>query len=215
MNRDGRKGPGSPQQREKLCDVFCHPSGQSPWSCRVTSASLRSRLRRVRCDLSVLLFIYRLLHLPGHILAKQKNKWWEAPSLLRNVPLAQALSLHFAWLGSSRMSHRIWKKREEKEESRRSLFFSVLLHPPHSWDLPSSAQVCPRPRLFGQVPLSSEYFWGIFKAWRGFIPPTDFRGFYPSMILSRISPSPHSGHASISTHPKLFLTPTFQVWEVK
>lgn len=104
MNRHGSKCLESPQQREKHCDVFCHLSGQSPWSCRVTSASLRKRVRRVRHYLNVLLFIYRLFHLSGHIMEKLK-KWWEALSPLRNVSLAQALCLHSAWLGSSRIAH--------------------------------------------------------------------------------------------------------------
>lgn len=67
-NRDGRKGLESPQQREKHRYTFCLLAGQSPWSCRVISASLRNEVRRVRHDLSVLLFIYRLFH------GKNKNQ---------------------------------------------------------------------------------------------------------------------------------------------
>lgn len=42
-----RKGPESPQQREKHRDTFCHLSGQSPWSCRVTPVSLMDKVRRI------------------------------------------------------------------------------------------------------------------------------------------------------------------------
>lgn len=107
----------SPQQREKHCYVFCQLSGQSPGSCRVISASLRNGVKRVRPDLSVLLFIYRLFHLPAHIM---KEKWWEAPSLLRNVPLAKPCVYTLPGWDLPRITHS---------------FFSALLPPLHSWNL--------------------------------------------------------------------------------
>lgn len=71
MNEDGRKGLKFPQHREKHGYTFGHPAGQSSWSCKVIFAGLRNKVRRVRHDLNVLLFIYILFHLSVYIMGKK------------------------------------------------------------------------------------------------------------------------------------------------
>lgn len=144
-NRDGRKGLESPQQREKHRYTFCRLAGQSPWSCRVISASLRNEVRRVRHDLSVLLFIYRLFH------GKKKQT----------------------------------KKNQKKRDGRLFPFWEMCpWHKPCVYSLPGWDP--PRYRYHLNI------FEGLSKPEGELIPPTDFRGFCPSMILSRIWPSPNA-----------------------
>lgn len=147
-----RKGPESPQQREKHGDTFCHLSGQSPWSCGVTAASLEDKVRRV----SMLSYLFTdSASLWTH--HGQKTRC-ESPSLLRNVPLC----LHFAWLD-----------------------LPASLTAPFPFSLPSTAEICPALGRFApdhiylvRYHYHLSIFGGIIKAWRGFIPLTDLRGFF-------------------------------------
>lgn len=161
MNEDGRKGLEFPQQREKHRYTFGHPAGQSSWSCQIIFASLRNEVRRVRHDHNVHLLIYTLFHLPVYITEKKNDR-----RLFPFSEICHSDKLCICTLPNC-----------DLPRITLTAVSAALLPLLPSWylylvfaSLPSFAQVCHRPCLLGQVPLSSSVFFnplGLSKAWRG------------------------------------------------